>query len=203
MKDLICEFREWVDGVYGTYMDAVSGFPLVRAEREKMKAGTWPAPVESSQAAPSTGSGRQIFAYARLVRGGKADRPTHIHQVDMETAIERNAFLGKNTVFVGRMAIVAIYGHWNDHTRVRIEEQLGWAKDSLGVPIMGDVRHIRDMIVHNRSLADARVKKLEVLAWPKEGETISPSKDNIEDMTDRIMEFLGKFEHDPEAYHKT
>jgi len=142
MNDLICEFREWVDGVYGTYMDALSGFPLVRAEYEKMKAGTWPAPVNPSQARPSAGSDPQIFAYARLVKGGKADRPTHIHQVDMETVIERNTFLGKNTGFVGRMAIVAIYGYWNDHTRVRVEEHLGWAKDSLSVPIMGD-RYVR------------------------------------------------------------
>jgi hypothetical protein len=192
----ITEFRSWVDDIYGTYQDACLSFPQYQQYLKKQKDESLGMMAAGDQTVPV------IHVYARLVKGGKSDRPTHLHQVSMDAIVERNAYGGKNTVFMGRMAIVAIYGQWEDHTRKSLESTLGGRKIKLQVPIMGEIGILRRLIVHNRARADQSVKRLNTLTWFHEGEEISPTAAHIHGMVDRVMEFANMFQKDPLPFIK-
>ena len=183
MHASLAEFRDWVDNVYGVYLDALHGFPLVRDQQLAFKQ-----------------EGATEFAYARLVKGGVAPRPIHLHQVGIDTVIERNTFGGQNAVFIGRMFIVSVYGFWDDHTREQLGVVLSIPKDQLKVPVMGDLRRMRHAIVHCRSRMDARAKKLEVLKWYSEGDVVSPTRDHVGEIMDHMLEFTRAFEAHPQRF---
>ncbi len=183
MNAALTEFREWIDNVYGVYLDSIHGFPLVRQEQLAFKA-----------------NGATEFAYARLVKGGVTPRPMHLHQVSIDTVIERNTFGGPNAVFIGRMFIVSIFGFWDDHTRGQLAAALGIPKDDLKAPIMGDLRHIRHAVVHSRSRMVDRASRIELLKWYSDGDVVSPSREQIGEIVDRVLEFIRDFEAHPQKF---
>lgn len=202
MRPLIVELSEWVDGVYGTYMDALVGFSLHHKKFVDGQKEHTAAVAKRREIDPTVQFGGASFGYGRLVKAGHTGESMHHHHVPYGEALARNAYRGRNSQYMGRMAIVSFFGFWNDHTRPRLEEEMQYEKNSLKVPVFGDLRHFRDLIIHNQARADERVRRLEVLRWVKEGDIVSPDRTQIEETVDHIFRFINEFEASPERFRK-
>lgn len=116
---------------------------------------------------------------ANEIAGMDAMNPEGVFQVGTKD-IERKAVaeiptkfalsgMEKNGPFSQLIAhgiIVLIYELWNEDYRSKIAKELGCKTNEVICDVMGDLRHIRNWITHNGSIADNKIKDLTVLKWP-------------------------------------
>ncbi len=62
-----------------------------------------------------------------------------------------------------------IYSLWNEEYRAKVAAELELEVGDVMCDVMGDLRIIRNFIVHDNAVADRRVDRLKVLRWIKEG----------------------------------
>jgi hypothetical protein len=94
----------------------------------------------------------------------------------------RNAPGGLNQRFLGNLIVVSVYSFWEDHYRARIAKQIGLEKEALLIPVLGDVRLIRNDVVHHRGIATERIERCQVLNWFTAGDPIELDADQIDFM---------------------
>jgi hypothetical protein len=88
----------------------------------------------------------------------------------------------------GIRLLVTIFSSWEDHYRGKIAEFLRKSKDEMIVPIMGDIRHLRNSIVHHNGVALPELERCEVLLFFKPGDKILITFEHME----RIMSEVEK-----------
>ena len=56
--------------------------------------------------------------------------------------------------------VVLVYALWEENYRQKIADAIGVAKDAIACNLMGELRHVRNWIVHDNSVAphDGRTK---------------------------------------------
>ncbi|MBK5259926.1 MAG: hypothetical protein JJE51_10055 [Thermoanaerobaculia bacterium] len=104
----------------------------------------------------------------------------------------RNLPGGVNDAFIGNMALVTLYAYWEHHYRERIASALGLQQAELKVPVLGDIRLIRNSILHHRAIALADLQRCEVPKWFRTGEPISISTDRFRQVAAQINEYLDR-----------
>jgi hypothetical protein len=203
MQSLLQEFRQFIDDVYGTYLDSLEGFRHVSIQANALQAR---AEKEIGELKARNSEydnlefGGVSHAYGRLIKSGGEAWRGHLHQVEVSDLISRNMPDGRNHMIMGRMFVVTVYQYWDDHIRKKIERALGLTENGIIVPILGDVRLFRISIIHNHSQAKPEVEKCEVLKWFSKGDTISFEKKQVEEIVDRLMQFIDEFGSDPGPY---
>jgi len=80
------------------------------------------------------------------------------------SAMEKNGLFSQ---FIAHGTIVLIYELWNGDYRSKIAKDLKCTTNEVMCDVMGDLRHIRNWITHNNSVADEKINNLNVLKWPK------------------------------------
>lgn len=75
---------------------------------------------------------------------------------------------GPFSQMVAQGVVALLYGLWEDHYRAQIASELNCKKNELACDLMGDLRRIRQWIVHAKGIADKNVSKIGVLSWPSE-----------------------------------
>ncbi|MFG5383832.1 hypothetical protein [Yoonia sp. R2-816] len=73
---------------------------------------------------------------------------------------------GPFSQMIAQGVVAILYGLWEDHYRAQIASELDCKKNELACDLMGDLRRIRQWIVHANGIADKNVTKLSVLSWP-------------------------------------
>jgi hypothetical protein len=76
------------------------------------------------------------------------------------------AFSSKGGLFTDTLAkslIVLLYAEWDELYRHRIAKEIGVQASAVRADLMGDIRHVRHWIVHNKSIVGT--KALTVLPW--------------------------------------
>lgn len=76
-----------------------------------------------------------------------------LRELTREEFESRNRPGGPNVTFFGNMCLVALYQYWEGSYRNPLAEALGVDRTQLHVQIMGEVRHIRRAIIHNKAVA--------------------------------------------------
>jgi hypothetical protein len=79
---------------------------------------------------------------------------------------------GTNLRIIGNMCLVMIYQYWEDRYREEIAVSKGVTKEELSSDLFGDIRYLRNSIVHNNGRAISEVDRCKLLKWFKEGEEI-------------------------------
>jgi hypothetical protein len=167
------EFVEILDTMHGFYLDARRAFGsllhelnLMQTENLKRMAGKTIADLDKlgfvyEAADPEPG------AYL-------------LHECTQGEYKGRNSPAGDNPNRVGNMCITHIYSYWEDHYRARIAEFLGMTKkDDLKIDVFGDIRYLRNSIVHHAAIALPDVARCKVLKWFKPGDRIALSRDQF------------------------
>jgi hypothetical protein len=95
---------------------------------------------------------------------------------------------GLVAVELGRQWVVAVFAYWESAFRKRFAAALGVPWNAVIDPMMGDIRRLRNDIVHHSALATREeFGKCEILGhWAKVGEPIVLT-------TDQVIEFMDHF----------
>lgn len=91
----------------------------------------------------------------------------HMHSVTKSSLLRRIQTDGHNTMMLGNSIIVNIYQLWEDEIRGRIAKAKGIIKNEVNIDLFGEVRHIRQAIVHNNSLITSDFKKVITIEYTK------------------------------------
>jgi hypothetical protein len=180
--------RDVIKQVFGIILDARQGFHRVITMTEQAQAialreipGSTVESLDQSQ-----------YFYADGPPQHHPDDPTAawLHETTQGELKRRNLPGGLNDIFIGNMALVVIYTYWENHYRAQIASALGTNKNNVSASVFGDIRLIRNSIVHHRGIALAEVERCEVLKWFREGAEISISTDQFRQLSREVNGFL-------------
>lgn len=135
---------------------------------------------------------------------GPAGEATQVaHTTTLGERIGRNACDSENCTFFGNMALVTIYGFWEDHYREKIAETRGIAKDDIKSDVMGDIRHLRHSIIHNIGIATKEVENCKVLKWFNEGDKVFLNEQMFLQMISHVRADLHELRSNPSCMMDT
>jgi hypothetical protein len=75
----------------------------------------------------------------------------------------RNAKGGRNHLLLGQRFIVDLYSFWEDGYRSKIAEALNQERGSIRSDVFGDIRHLRNSVVHHFGIALPDITKCKIL----------------------------------------
>ena len=191
------DFRNVVEGIYGTYLDTVDGFGKVYDDVAKQEAEAIASIEELKQRRPDLAHlsfGGMEIAHGRTIPAGSPSFTGHLHQVSSEVILERNRPNGENHRLVAAMIIVTLYQYWDEHYRDRIATKLGTAREHIVSDLFGDLRYFRNAIIHRRGKATRECEKTKLLKWFKYNDPIEFTKAQVEEIIDRIFDYLRSIE---------
>lgn len=178
------EFRYIVDSVYGIYLDANRGFHLLRQETLRNQIETVQQ-IEGMSVAKLDTIG---FTYG--VGDPNSPDSYALHSCTQAEYKKRNEKNGHNCKVIGRLCIVDIYSFWEDHYREKVAESRGLSKGDLLSDIMGDIRLIRNSIVHHRWIALPEISKCKLLTWFSEGDSIEFTEKQFEEVIAQVYAYI-------------
>jgi len=204
-ESIIDEYRALVDSIYGIFLDARDGFWHVLEKAEKAKSESKQRVEELIEEKPEYAGmkyGGLEHSYGRVVRAGVRTY-SHLHQVPIEELIRRNSEGGSNFQFIGNTCLAVVYQYWEDHYRAAIASELKVEPAQIEVPVFGELRWLRQAIIHNRAIATSDVAKCERFKWFRRGDPIIFSREKFELVIDGILEALDGIKANPNSYIKS
>jgi len=164
--DLLTEFAEVVENIYGAYLDATHGFKnmaeLITKCQSQIQQSLGIAPSQADKLPMHYGD-------------SPPEEPGSVvqHTASQGEVKARNAPDGHNPHLMANMCIVALYQYWEDHYRKEIQKSLGLRpKQKIRMPIFGDLKNLRNSIIHHRSVAKPEVAKNTVITSFAAGDAI-------------------------------
>jgi hypothetical protein len=117
--------------------------------------------LEKSQKNISQKTGKDITELDSLnFTYGTGDPESAESKVWLEISQEQfkinNSDSGKNDIFVGQMAIVFIFSFWEELYRPEMARILDIEKTEVAIDIFGELRNVRNDILHHRGIATRR-----------------------------------------------
>jgi hypothetical protein len=85
---------------------------------------------------------------------------------------ERTARDGINYILMGRLCVVHAFGYWEAYLRAEVRTALGF-ENSPKNDFWGDMRLLRNAILHNKGKANPDFDKMKVFKWFKPGDQIN------------------------------
>lgn len=73
---------------------------------------------------------------------------------------------------MANMCIVDIYQYWEEHYRKSISDALGVGKNDIKSNILGDLRYLRQSILHHRGICITKKEKFKILKFFDKDEPI-------------------------------
>jgi len=161
------EFLRVLRAHHGIYLDALWGFRTVRDQVEQAQR------LSLRHGNPSEMAIEKLDETVLFV--GDKDPAEHRveHVAKMGWFKRRNSPGELNQVFLGNLIVVSIFSFWEDHYRSLIASELTIAKEQLLIPVLGDIRLLRNDIIHHSAVATQRIERCEILRWFKRGDRIS------------------------------
>jgi hypothetical protein len=144
--DDIKEFIDFVNLQVGVYMNSIAGFTGAKIQMERQVAR-----VLRAQSQKRDARGEQVITHQSFE---DPQRPDVIHSriVTAENFIQENSQGGINQRQLSYSVIVFIYTYWEDEIRPRLAEAAGVDIKEVTSEIMGDLRCIRNAILHTKGI---------------------------------------------------
>jgi hypothetical protein len=117
---------------------------------------------------------------------------------------KRNEADGYNYVLLARLLVVLLYELWETGYRTPIAAAAGVSRDNLLVPVFGDLRFLRNEILHNKArLSPATPAKLKVIT-PRTGSSVDFDQTGVAQMVHQVRaaldELVQQFAGEDPAY---
>jgi len=170
--EAVAEFVDAIDLQFGIYLDACAGFQEIH-ERTKKHQLEFIDKLKVEY--PEKANMEYMDSALHLYGEGDPNDPQNImwHKVTQKKFKERTIKNGINDKTVCRNCIVLIYEFWETEYRNRVSQALSVKRDTILIPIIGDLRLIRHAILHNKSrVTKDIVTKAEVIKGYNEGQEI-------------------------------
>jgi hypothetical protein len=190
LSELSEEFYQVWRRLQALYLDAVAGFSLVRGrvETEQTRARDWAKGTElDSEEFQDTRS----FTYTQIFAEDFCT--SAIHRANQGEAKARNTPGGANFTTLGQLCVISFCDFWNDYLRReyviakgkldRNEKNREVIKSRLSEyarhDLWGDIRLLRNSIVHNQGVANSDIIRCKLIKWFKPGDPISLTPDHM------------------------
>lgn len=102
--------------------------------------------------------------------------------------IEYASSNGKFTDELIKSTITFMYSEWDEYYRHEVAKEIGVPAKSIRSDLIGDLRHIRNCIVHNKSQITNQYKKIKVLHWELSEGKLMITKDMFKELIKQINE---------------
>ena len=184
MESLKFFFRV-VDGIYGVYLDSVHGFVLNQREATQMQKYSL---VELERDNPNETNLEYLDSLPIFFSKIEPTDPQAViqHQCTQKQYKERNDKNGFNHKIIGRMCVVNIYQYWEAFFREEIAREFKIKRGDFKDPVMGDLRIIRNSIIHHAGIALPEIKDCQVFKWFSKGDEIIIDDDKMEEIVRKI-----------------
>lgn len=93
---------------------------------------------------------------------GKVPVTAAMYQLELYEKMKRD---GEFSDVLAKSLLVAIYSDWEEHFRTKFATSINARSNQVKCDLMGDLRRIRNCIVHERSILSAKDIKMVCLPW--------------------------------------
>lgn len=124
-----------------------------------------------------------VFQIGTLNKEGKPEAWSEMQNKEVIDAMGKN---GSFSDTLAKSIVVLMYSLWEEKYRKEIALELKIEPKSVMSNVMGDLREIRNCIVHNKSIVTNHHKKIKVLGWPSKQGFFSISEDMFIDLKKAI-----------------
>jgi hypothetical protein len=163
-------FDSLIDRMIGLSMDCQTGFRHNKAHVEICQNSRLAELRKKNSAAAMEDDDRSPIYLSRVdpdVREAKFQHATTIGGYK-----ERNNECGDNTILMHRSIIVTLYSFWEQRFRPAIAAAAKRDESQITGDIFGDLRILRNCIIHRLGSCDEKIKKMTLLTWFSEGDEI-------------------------------
>jgi len=175
----LASFYQEVDDIIGMYYDSTKGFALnyeqMVAAQQYFNRTASIAIEQMDETAMSYGNGVPTLP---------PDHPDTLAMILYSTtqAVHKanNTKGGKNYKVIGNLSICQVYSYWEDYYRAHVAKDLGILKNELRADIFGDIRLLRNSILHHRAVALPDIEKCRLTNWFRKGDCIVIDKEKFE-----------------------
>jgi len=186
MNSSVDQFEDILAMIRGIYEDSRLGYDLLSQKilewQEQMRTKIPPEHLESIDL------DKMPFIY------GRGDEVTadefQQRAISFGMLKARNSNSGHNLQFVANTCIVMLYQYWEDYFRKAIADELDVPKNNIKADIMGDIRIIRQSIIHNHSIATSKVSKCTILDCLAAGEPIAFTDEQFYSLLDHVQQLI-------------
>jgi hypothetical protein len=187
--ELLSEFYQAVDSIYGVYLDSTRGFYLVK--KEHVAEQRWTIKM-FEKTNPELANIEHLDMVPAMYGKGDPNKPGSVilHTCSQGELKARNEEGGANHRFIANMCLVSIYQYWEDHYRKQIATVLEKEKNDVESDIMGDIRRLRKSIIHHKGVALNEVRNCKVLRQFNEGDKIFIDKNIFEQVIHEIYAYI-------------
>ena len=122
-----------------------------------------------------------------FIGSGHPDLGNTHSKISMEAAVRNSQKDGSYSSTLAKSLLVFIYTEWDEVFRRDIAAEMGVKVGQVSCDLMGDLRHVRHWIIHNKSRIDGNVSKIKVIEWGLlEGRELSVSSEKFANLIDLI-----------------
>ena len=139
LKDTIDEYIAKIDSIYGLYLDSVFSYRILRAKMKELNEG-------------------ELESFKITMANGNPDLPETkaLHITTLGQLLNRLSPDGNDSRAIGNSSLIMIYQLWEDEYRGRIAADTGREKNEIKSDFFGDVRIVRQGLVHNNGKKNER-----------------------------------------------
>ena len=207
------EFTQLWNRLQALYLDAVVGFAFVRGHVESDQAHAR-SYVQGSELDSEEFQDTRMFTYSQIFSEGFCT--SRIHEATQGEVKARNALGGANFITLGQLCLASFYDFWNDYLRREYVIAKGHLdrgesndpvvkarlREHASYDLWGDLRLLRNSIVHNQGIASSDVAGCKLLRWFKPGDQISITPEQMRVIFLALLKYRNELfeEHLPKTY---
>lgn len=203
-NELFWEFAEFIEDLHALFLDSVVGYELMHENLDRHQSDLRKI-LGSHEYATKEFQDTCSIAYKDL--GGQD------HQLVSTSPLMKQGALrsriepdGKNTRTLGNMVIVSSYAYWEEYLRIEIGKAMGVLESDatntkatsailnkeVKNDFWGDMRYLRNSILHAHGVANSDVDRCKVIKWFKSGDKIVLGYQQIRE----IFLYLGAYRNE-------
>jgi hypothetical protein len=183
---ILRDFINFVNRQSGVYMDCLAGFEgnTVRTERQVARI---------SRAHPEVKNGKPVMVWVSTEDPSEPDI-VHFSLVKHQDYLANNAPQGPNEQQVCWSIIVFIFAYWDEDIRPALAEIRGCDPNDIKLDALGDLRLIRNAIVHSNGVLPAPTHaKLKIMGGiVKPDEMVAPSHEGMHQLFVSLKRAVGE-----------
>ncbi|GAB5535465.1 MAG: hypothetical protein Rubg2KO_17140 [Rubricoccaceae bacterium] len=171
-SDIAAAFVHRLDELYGLYLDTTAGFNAALKQFDQLQTQT---------AADLKMTRHQLDSTDFFFGKGDPNDPQNIlqHRTTQGEYRRRNSPSGSNYSRLAQYLVILVFHLWEQEYRVLLAEALGVDKATIRLPVIGDLRRLRNEILKHRGVVSASTARaLEVIKFA-EGDSIVFTPDQI------------------------
>lgn len=184
LLELFWEFAEHIKSLHTLYLDCISGFAILHDRLVKHQ-NDIKSILENHEYAKEEFQDTCSMSYKHLCKmefQPVAMSPL-MKQGDIKARTKKN---GTNYYLLGNQCVVSAYSYWEEYLRIEIGKAIGVldsqaenTEDTRKIlnkhvvsDFWGDMRFLRNCIVHNNCIANSDVSKCKLLRWFQPGQPV-------------------------------